>query len=461
MPNTQRARGFSMYRELLQIPHAGILTLTGVIAQYCAPMVGLGIVLGVKASYASFTLAGAAAAAQAVVFAVSAPIVGRLLDRYGQRRIGVPLTAIWLALIIHLMVVLALRAPEWVVIAASAGAGVSIPFGSMLRGRWKLILNNDATALNSAFSMVAVCEELMWATGVPLATLMGTLVSPLLSIGFGAACAVACGLRFVTSPHYAPPALVDVGTKPGHTEAVRQTLLDHAERADESENEAAAAHQADTDLALAGQGGRRASAMSERPMWTFGLVALLITMFGYGAFQSTISLSVIAMADEVHQKEWSGFVLACFSSGAMFGALGYGMRQWKSALWKRFIVFLFLLAVGCSSLYLAGPVRSMLLVAVLLFASGLVHAPTLVNINNLLSAIVPPTRFTEGMALLGAMWVTGSSVANIVTGRAVDVAGSMGGFTVTVAFSFVAMLVAVVALPSIRREAGAAALSAQ
>ena len=82
--------------------------------------------------------------------------------------------------------------------------------------------------------------------------------------------------------------------------------------------------------------------------------------------------------------------------------------------------------------------------------AGAAHAPTVVNINQLLMRIAPASRLTEGMALMGAMWVIGQSVSNVVTGQMIDNFGSQGGFSTTIAFAVLAMLIALVALRSIR-----------
>lgn len=427
-----QAQGFAVYRQLLSMPHAARVTVGGVIAQAPAPLVGMGVLLAVRAQYDSFTIAGTASAATAVCFAVTSPIIGRLIDRYGQRRVGVPLIGVWCAAIIHLCVALWLHAPVWVIIVASGTAGLAVPFGSMMRARWNLALRDEPARMNSALSMISVAEELMWTVGTPLATVISTLYSPFLSIGLGALCLMSGGWAVLGTRAYEPvPNLEAAAISMSGNEGVQRAP-------DPAQSKAGAGTQTGT---AASSVGRKETLLSP------AVVALLVILIGYGAFQSTIGLSVIAFSEELNQKTWSGAVLACFSAGAMFGALFYGARTWQSALWKRFYGFLILLACGCSALLLA---TSMPMAAVLMLLAGAAHAPTVVNINQLLMRIAPASRLTEGMALMGAMWVIGQSVSNVVTGQMIDNFGSQGGFSTTIAFAVLAMLIALVALRSIR-----------
>lgn len=147
-------------------------------------------------------------------------------------------------------------------------------------------------------------------------------------------------------------------------------------------------------------------------------------------------------------QAWAGSVSACFSAGSMIGALVYGMRRWPGALWARFYIGLGALAVSCSGLVL---VDSMPVAALVMLVSGLFQAPTVVNINQIFMRIVPGSRFTEGMALFGSMWVIGMSLSNIVAGAMIDRFGSEGGFGTVVGFALAAVLLAAVSVTSVRR----------
>ena len=75
------------YRSLLSIPHARAFVLAGFVARLSISMRALGAVLMVSELTGSYGLAGAVAAAALLGEAVAAPRLGRLVDRYGQRRV--------------------------------------------------------------------------------------------------------------------------------------------------------------------------------------------------------------------------------------------------------------------------------------------------------------------------------------------------------------------------------------
>lgn len=174
---------------------------------------------------------------------------------------------------------------------------------------------------------------------------------------------------------------------------------------------------------------------------------LLLVLVFYGAFQSTTGIAIVAFAQERDMQEWAGTVTACFSGGSMVGALVYGMREWPGALWARFYLGLAVLALSCSALVF---VDSMVSAGVVMLVAGLFQAPTIVNINQIFMRIVPASRFTEGMALFGSMWVIGMSLSNIVAAAAIDRFGSGGGFGAIVGFAFAALVLAVVSMSSVR-----------
>jgi MFS family permease len=75
------------YRSLLSIPHARAFVLAGFVARLSMSMRALGAVLMISTLTGSYGLAGAIAAAALLGEAVAAPRLGRLVDRYGQRRV--------------------------------------------------------------------------------------------------------------------------------------------------------------------------------------------------------------------------------------------------------------------------------------------------------------------------------------------------------------------------------------
>ena len=82
-----RAPVLRPYRDLLVTPGGLRFSSAAFIARMPISMIGLGIVLLVVAKTDSYGRAGALSAAFALVNAGAAPVIARLVDRFGQRRV--------------------------------------------------------------------------------------------------------------------------------------------------------------------------------------------------------------------------------------------------------------------------------------------------------------------------------------------------------------------------------------
>ena len=83
------------YVQVLRTPHALPTVAAAFIGRLPLSMVGLGCVLLVAAETGSYGLGGAVAAVGAVTTALAGPVIGRLADRRGQRRVLLPVLLIF------------------------------------------------------------------------------------------------------------------------------------------------------------------------------------------------------------------------------------------------------------------------------------------------------------------------------------------------------------------------------
>ena len=81
---------------------------------------------------------------------------------------------------------------------------------------------------------------------------------------------------------------------------------------------------------------------------------------------------------------------------------------------------------------------------------GVCQAPTWVNGNQLMLHLVPPTRFTEGMAWMGAMNSIGGSVGSAIAGQFIDRMGSHGGFLVVTVLALASLAIALFGFKQIK-----------
>ena len=201
----------------------------------------------------------------------------------------------------------------------------------------------------------------------------------------------------------------------------------------------AAMQKAATDIAA----GRKES------IWGPGLIAVCVTWFGLGAFQSAASISIVAFATEAHMKQYTGFVFACFSLSSLIGALVYGAKNWKIPLWKRFYFCLAVVNLGIGSFMFA---KHLWVIMIIYLCIGVCQAPTWVNGNQLMLHLVPPTRFTEGMAWMGAMNSIGGSVGSAIAGQFIDRMGSHGGFIVVTTLALASLVIALFGFKQIKES---------
>jgi MFS family permease len=156
------------YRSLLSIPHARAFVLAGFVARLSISMRALGAVLMISQLTGSYGLAGAVAAAALLGEAVAAPRLGRLVDRFGQRRV------LFLSLAVHSVGTLALvisaqlSAPNWVLLATAALSGAAaLQVGSLVRARWSALIGGSPV-LEAAFALESTLDELIFVLGPAL-----------------------------------------------------------------------------------------------------------------------------------------------------------------------------------------------------------------------------------------------------------------------------------------------------
>lgn len=87
---------FGGYAELLRIPHTARFSVGSVIACMPFPMVGMTITISVQHYYGNYSLAGALTAVQAIALAVASPVLGKLVDKFGQRQVSIPTIIVWM-----------------------------------------------------------------------------------------------------------------------------------------------------------------------------------------------------------------------------------------------------------------------------------------------------------------------------------------------------------------------------
>src|SRR5215475_15828199 len=325
------SRGFLYpYVEIFRIPRAWRFSAAGIVGRMPMAMFGLGTVLFISAVTGRYGVAGSVAAAGSLGGAACAPQVARLVDRLGQGRVLVPLSAVFGLAVTGLVLAVQLRAPDWALFIPGTLGGATMPaLGPMVRARWSALLAGSQQ-LHAAFSLESVADEVCFVVGPATVTLLAIQVHPVAGV---VAAALLCltGTLWLASQRDTEPAVRAV-EKTSSAERTRPTPAPHRSR-------------------LAAP----------------ALVVLLPVYVFLGAMFVAIDLSTVAFAAHFGLKPLAGFVLAVYALGSGIGGLLYGTRTWKAPAWQRLAVTLSMTVAGVCTF---GAMPNLAVLAVVIFACG-------------------------------------------------------------------------------------------
>jgi MFS family permease len=379
------------YAEIFQIPGAWRFSAAAVIGRMPMSMFGLGTVLLISSVTGKYGVAGAVSAAGSLGYAFSSPRVARAVDSHGQRRVLLPLLAVFAVATALLIAAVQLQLPTWAFFVPGAIAGATMPsLGAMVRARWSVLLAGSPR-LHAAFSFESVADELCFIVGPAAVTLLATEFFPASGVVVAALLCLLGTLWFAaergTEPAVVPP-----------ERPARQT-------------------------GQAGQRGRRAGRVRGAP--APGLVVLAPVYLLLGAMFVSIDLSTVAFAQRFGHKPLAGFILGTYALGSATGGIWYGSRQWRASLEKRFAFSLVLTVLGVATFW-AQP--NLITLTCGIYLCGLAIAPTLIAGFSLLEAQARPNRRTEAMSWLSSGIAVGIAAGASVVGFVIDAHGPRFGY---------------------------------
>ena len=380
-PARRLPRPLRPYADIFRIPGAWRFSAAGVIGRMPMSMFGLGTVLLISAATGKYGVAGAVSAAGSLGYAFSTPQIARLVDSRGQRRVLLPLLAVFTAAAVALIAAVELQLPTWAFFVPGAIAGATMPsLGTMVRARWSALLAGSPR-LHAAFSFESVADELCFVVGPAAVTLLATQVFPAAGVGVATLLCLGGTLWFLAERQTEPVVTRTAGP------------VQRGERA------------------------RGAPAP--------GLVVLAPVYFLLGAMFVSIDLSTISFAQHFGHKPLAGFILGTYALGSATGGLWYGSRQWRSSLQTRFAVTLTLTVLGVATFW-AQP--NLVTLTCCIYLCGLTIAPTLIAGFSLLEAQAKPGRLTEAMSWLSSGIGVGLAAGASVVGFILDAHGARVGY---------------------------------
>jgi MFS family permease len=393
--------GFGSYFRLLRLPGAAALALWGMVGRFPIAMKSISCLLLVSAVTGSLGSAGTVVAAMLISQGVVSPVLGRLADRFSQRRVLLS-TCVANALgTLLLLVAIVVRAPLWLLVIPAVATGcVTVSFTSFMRARWAALV--DRERLRTAYTLESMLDETIFLLGPLLVTLLATAVNP------------AAGLLACT-----------VLTTAGSV--------------------AVALHRRSEPVSEATPGRRQARAIGVP-----GVRVLMVAYAGMGFLLGAVDVTMVAFARDRSVPGLAGVFLSLTAVGSLTAGACYGAVNWRLSQARLLSITAGLLMLGAVPLAFAG---SGLVMAFLAVGAGIAISPALIAGSTLLESLAPKGSLSEGFSWLSSTGTLGIALGTAVGGQLADLGGFQRAAWTAVGGGIVALVLSVAGQPALRGSA--------
>ncbi len=380
------------YRSVLTEPGAARLMSTALVGRLPQGMSSLAILLLVREATHSYAAAGMAVGANALAASACAPLLGRLIDRFGRRRVVGPAAALQACAYVLLALASAAHTGTLVLILCAAFTGALIPpIGSVVRTVLRDLFD-DLSVRETAFGLEAIAQETIWIVGPLLVTVVITVASPKVALFMLAVLVFAGTLLFLRSPLLARP---------------EQHETEHSHR------------------------GSALASVDLR--WL--LLPVTLTGFALGA----VEVGIPALALHLGSRADSGLLLAIWSFGSMAGGIGYSSARWRATLGSRYAL---LVLADCLFTVPLVAANSIGVAAACSFIAGLGIAPMFSCQYSLVGHVVLPGTEHEAFSWTLSGLVGGVAAGSALGGVVIGPLGVKAPFILAGAVAFMAALAA-------------------
>lgn len=380
----------SAYAPLFRVPGALRFIAGTSLSRTGGSMFGVAVIVMVSERRGSFGVAGAVSAVGVAVLAVAGPLIGRLVDKHGQRRVALPFIIVSSCAGALTAFFSWTDAAVWTLFVFYGLSAVLPEPGPMSRARWAHIFRDDPDRLHTAMSFEQVADEASFVLGPVLAVLVSTLWFPEAGL-------IMAELLFTTGM------LIFLAAR-----ATEPPVVPHADRP--------------AGLAV------------RRPGLLLVATALVMTGVIFGANE----VIAVAYAEEEGAKTFSSIILGAFALGSTIAGLLFGTRIFRSSMTQRLLLAaagMFVLEVP--ALFVGG----LWPLVVVMFIAGSATAPLLITSLSLAQRLVPKALVTEGMAVAITGILIGISAGSAVAGWAIEAWGAQPAYVVPVVAGACAFLI--------------------
>ena len=381
----------STYRPLFAIPGAWRFVAASALSRVGGAMFGVAIIVMISTRRDSYGLAGAISAGGIVVLAVAGPVIGRLVDKRGQRRASMPFVLLTFVAGLVTVVLSAVGAPAWTLFVGYAVSAFLPEMGPMSRARWAHLLRDEPDALHAAMSLEQVVEEGAFVLGPVLGVLAATTLFPEAGLLLAYVVFTVGAVLFLAERRSEPP------------------VVPHDERP--------------AGLAI------------QRP----GVAAVGAALFMVGMVFGGNEVVAVAVAEEAGSTGMSSVILAGFALGSAISAVIFGTRRFRGPVARRFVWCALAMFVLEAPVLL---IDSLWGLALMMFVAGSATAPTLITGITLVQHLVPRALITEGMAVAITGLLIGLASGTALSGVLVDAWGAHETYALPVAAALAAAVIA-------------------
>lgn len=372
---------------------AGLMRVVAaqLLARFPYGMTVLALVMHVEKVFDSYALAGIALGAETIASAISGPVLGRLVGRFGIMRIFIP--GATLSITTFILLAYTPYSEIWVIFLAALLGLVQPPIQSVARTVYPRLVKEELRP--SIFTLDATSQELIWILGPVIATFAVAQISTEFTMVLMAVIQLVGILIFLTDKN------------------VTQTVIEPTQK-------------------------QIGHVMKNKPVIVMVLLGTVLVASFAG-----MEIPTVALLD----KTLAGVVIAIFSIGSIVGGLTLGHRT--PGKWTVPILFTLALLGYAIALFDAG---NALWLAICWFVGGFAVAPLLGTINAMISRSTKEADALEAYGWLNTGQLLGYAGAAVVVGYLIDNLSAQSGLLVAVGCAALGLAISLIGLETMPKK---------